>query len=133
MILIQRVIAGQQVAHVAKEMGIWRTTAHKWINRYRAQGPVGLEDRSSKTKSCPHAARSQKVREVLQDRIEHGTSPADLAARTGIKARTVSRILAAAVMAHLWGLAPCPESGSVPHAPPASRVHGRPRCTDGGV
>ena len=47
MILIQRVISGRPVAHVAKEMGISRPTAYRWVNRYRDEGPAGLEDRSS--------------------------------------------------------------------------------------
>ena len=106
MILIQRVASGRPAAHVAKEMGISRTTAYKWVNRFRAEGPAGLADRSSRPASCPHGTSPEKAAEVVQARVEHRTGPADLAARTGVKARTVSRILARAGMAHLWELDP---------------------------
>ena len=32
-IIIERVLAGRPVAHVAKEMGISRTCAHRWLSR----------------------------------------------------------------------------------------------------
>ena len=35
------------IVHVATEMGISRTTASKWVNRYRRYGDIGLLDRSS--------------------------------------------------------------------------------------
>lgn len=37
-ILVDRFLAGRPVAHVAKEMGISRTCAHRWLSRYRAHG-----------------------------------------------------------------------------------------------
>jgi len=106
MILIQRVTAGRPVAHVAKEMGISRPTAYRWVNRYRDEGLPGLEDRPSRPKSCPHATSPQKTAEVLAARTAHRTGPSDLAARTGVGARTVSRILSRAGMAKLWDLDP---------------------------
>ena len=106
MILIQRVISGRPVAHVAKEMGISRPTAYRWVNRHRNEGPAGLEDRSSRPKSCPHATTPEKAAEVLAARTEHRSGPADLAVRTGVGARTVSRILARAHVPKLWELDP---------------------------
>lgn len=106
MILVQRVASGRPVAHVAKEMGISRPTAYRWVNRYREEGPPGLEDRSSKPKSCPHATSPAKTAEVLTTRAEHRTGPADIASRTGVGVRTVSRILSRAGVAKLWELDP---------------------------
>ena len=106
LILIQRVTAGRPVAHVAKEMGTSRPTAYRWVNRYREEGPAGLEDRSSRPKSCPHATSPQETAEVIQARIEHRSGPTDLAARTGVGARTISMILTCAGMPHLWDLDP---------------------------
>lgn len=37
-ILVERVLAGRPVAHVAKEMGVSRTCAHRWLSRYRTHG-----------------------------------------------------------------------------------------------
>jgi transposase InsO family protein len=105
-ILVERVLSGRPIAHVAKEMGISRTCAHRWIGRYRAHGWDALEDRSSRPKSCPHATPANVVAEVLTQRVEHREGPADLALRCGVSARTVSRILARAGMPRLWDLDP---------------------------
>lgn len=94
MILLQRVASGWLVAHVAKEMGIFWPTAYRWVSRYRNKGLPGLDDRSSRLKSCPHAIAPEKTAEALAARAEHRSGPSDLAARTGVGARTVSRILA---------------------------------------
>lgn len=105
-IIIERVLAGRPIAHVAKEMGISRTCAHRWISRYRAHRWKGLEDRSSRPRSCPHATSADVVADVLTQRVEHREGPAGLAARCGTSARTVSRILAKAGMPRLWDLDP---------------------------
>lgn len=60
-ILVERVLGGRPIAHVAKELGISRTCAHRWISRYRAHGWDGLQDRSSRPKSCPHATPANIV------------------------------------------------------------------------
>jgi transposase len=41
-LLVDRVRAGRPVAHVADEMGISSTTAHKWVRRWRAEGDAEL-------------------------------------------------------------------------------------------
>lgn len=105
-ILVERVLNGRPIAHVAKELGISRTCAHRWISRYRAHGWEGLQDRSSRPKSCPHATPGKVVAEVLTKRVEHREGPANLALRCGVSARTVSRILARAGMPRLWDLDP---------------------------
>lgn len=105
-ILVERVLAGRPIAHVAKEMGISRTCAHRWIGRYRAHGWAGLQDPSSRPKSCPHATPATVVADVLTQRVEHREGPMSLALRCGISARTVSRILARAGMPRLWDLDP---------------------------
>lgn len=48
-ILVERVLGGRPVAHVAAEMGISRPTAHKWVRRWRAEGETVLVDRRSDT------------------------------------------------------------------------------------
>ncbi len=53
-LLVARVIDdGRPVAHVAKELGISRQCAHRWVARFRAEGEAGLLDRSSRPRSCP--------------------------------------------------------------------------------
>ncbi|GGN88017.1 hypothetical protein GCM10011579_081430 [Streptomyces albiflavescens] len=69
-LLVERVIGGRPVAHVAAEMGISRATAHKWIRRRRSEGEPGLDE--------------GRIRSQLPHRAAHGPRPA---ARPG-EART---------------------------------------------
>lgn len=42
-LLMRRVVLdGRPVAHAAKELGVSRQCAHRWVNRYRAEGWSGL-------------------------------------------------------------------------------------------
>jgi len=53
-LLIQRVLGeGRPVAHVAKELGISRQCAHRWVRRYGQEKVAGLEDRSSRPHRSP--------------------------------------------------------------------------------
>ncbi|HEU0163829.1 MAG TPA: leucine zipper domain-containing protein, partial [Thermomicrobiales bacterium] len=36
LILVQRVLSGRPVSHVAKEMGVSRQCAHRWVSRFRS-------------------------------------------------------------------------------------------------
>jgi transposase len=48
-LLVDRVlIEGWPAATAAEMLGVSRATAYKWLRRYRAEGSVGLEDRSSR-------------------------------------------------------------------------------------
>jgi transposase InsO family protein len=105
-IIVERVLSGRPVAHVAKEMGVSRACPHRWLGRYRVEGWDGLEDRSSRPKSCPHATPANVVADVVSQRMNHREGPVDLARRCGTSARTVSRILARAGMPKLWDLDP---------------------------
>src|SRR4051794_6861422 len=103
-ILVERILSGRPVAHVAKEMGVSRTCAHRWLNRYRAEGWAGLADRSSRPRSSPGATAPEVVDQVLKARAGHREGPAELGARCGVHPPTVSRILARAGVPKLWEL-----------------------------
>ena len=94
-LLIERVVdAGRPVAHVAKELGISRQCAHRWVRRYKAEGPPGLLDRSSRPRSSPTRTSPDHEQLVLESRIRLRAGPLRIAADTGVPARTVSRVLA---------------------------------------
>jgi transposase InsO family protein len=93
LLLVTRVLAGRPVAHVAKELGVSRQCAHRWLTRYRAEGPTGLQDRSSRPRSCPTRTAHDLEAAVLLARRRLRCGPAGIAAATGVPARTVSRIL----------------------------------------
>ena len=45
---------GASVIDVARRNGVSRQTVHEWLVKYVNKGLVGLMDRSSKPRSCPH-------------------------------------------------------------------------------
>ena len=119
-LLVQRVLDHRRpVAHVAKELGISRQCAHRWVCRYRAQGPSGLIDRSSQPRSMPTKTRPEREQAVLAARAQHRLGPARLAALPGVPARTVSRAWSVTT-SRGW-------SGSTPSPATRSAHPGRPR------
>jgi transposase InsO family protein len=95
LILSHRVVVeNRPVAHVAKELGISRQCAHRWVARYRAEGEAGLVERSSRPRSMPTKTSPQTEAAVLRSRRELRAGPLRIAAATGVPARTVTRILA---------------------------------------
>jgi transposase InsO family protein len=93
-LLITRVVHHHRpVSHVAKELGISRQCAHRWVNRFLAEGPAGLVDRSSRPRTSPMKTSPEREIRVLAARVELKVGPLRLAAATGVPARTVSRIL----------------------------------------
>ena len=94
-LLVKRVrVDRRPVAHVAKEMGISRQCAHRWVARFDAEGEAGLRDRSSRPRSSPNATPAELVALVLACRDTQRVGRDEVARRTGVPARTVSRILA---------------------------------------
>ncbi|MGW3375980.1 IS481 family transposase [Streptomyces hydrogenans] len=92
-ILVERVLAGRPVAHVAAEMGISRPTAHKWVRRWRAEGDAGLADRSSRPRTTPHRTSAVVEAQVRRLRTEHKLGPARIGPILGMPASTVHRVL----------------------------------------
>ena len=91
--LIERIQCGRPVTHVAAEMGISRPTAYKWWERFRREGWAGLEDRSSRPKSCPHQTPRAVERQIEQLRRRHKLGPARIAGILGMATSTVYRVL----------------------------------------
>lgn len=95
LLLVQRVRGqGRPVSHVAKEMGISRQAAHRWIARFDAEGIQGLADRSSRPHRCPTRTPARVEAAVVAARSELRLGRDRIAERLGVPARTVSRILA---------------------------------------
>jgi len=94
LILSRRVVVDNRpVAHVAKELGISRQCAHRWVSRYRKFGEAGLAERSSRPHSTPTKTSPEQEAAVLQSRQRLKAGPLRIAAVTDVSARTVSRIL----------------------------------------
>ena len=106
MILVQRVLQGRPISHVAKELGISRQCAHRWMGRFRSQGVAGLIDRSSKPRRSPTATPTAVVSELLAVRQAERIGRDELALRFAVSASTASRIIARAGLPRLHELDP---------------------------
>jgi transposase InsO family protein len=93
-LLVSRVIdEGRPVAHVAKELGISRQCAHRWVSRFRADGEAGLRDRSSRPHRCPRRTSTALEQQVLQLRRTERRGQDWLGPELGLAPRTVAAIL----------------------------------------
>ena len=93
-LLVDRVrVDGRPVAHVAKELGVSRQCAHRWVARFDAEGEPGLQDRSSRPRTCPTRTPAKAEQRVLAARRRLRCGPAGLSRHTGIPAATCGRIL----------------------------------------
>ncbi|MBR7837070.1 IS481 family transposase [Actinospica durhamensis] len=93
-LLVERVLAGRPVAHVAAEMGVSRATGYKWLARYRAEGEAGLYDRSSRPASSPRRTPAGLEAEICRLRTARKLGPARIGPILGVPASTAHRVLA---------------------------------------
>lgn len=101
-LLVERVVdLGRPVAHVAKELGVSRQCAHRWIRRYRLEGASGLYDRPSRPRRSPTRTAVELETRVLQVRREQRRGPDWIGAELGVASRTVSAILRRHQVPHL--------------------------------
>jgi transposase InsO family protein len=92
-LMVERFLAGWPPARIAEQLGVSTTTVHKWINRYRAEGWAGLEDRSSRPHTCPTRTDPATEARILAARTEHRRGAVYLAGELGLVASTVGRVL----------------------------------------
>lgn len=96
LILVERVLSGRPVSHVAKEMGVSRQCAHRWVSRFRRHGAAGLLDRSSRHLTHPMTTPPTVTARLLELRRTERLGRDELARRTGVSPSTASRIIARA-------------------------------------
>jgi transposase-like protein len=101
LVLVERILAGYRVADVAAQLGCSRTCAYKWLHRYRAEGPGGLADRSSRPHCTPHRIDAGLERAICQLRASVRRGADWIAGELGICASTVGRVLRRNQMPHL--------------------------------
>lgn len=92
-VLVTRIAAGRPIAHVAAEMGVARQTATRWWNRWLELGDAGLEDRSSRPKTCSQRTSPKLERKICELRRKRKLGPDRIAPLVGVPASTVHRVL----------------------------------------
>jgi transposase InsO family protein len=84
---------GWPVARAAERFQISRTTAYRWVGRYRQAGRAGLMDRSSRPHRMPRLTPAPLVRKIVHLRRTRRHGPVQIGARLGMAASTVHRVL----------------------------------------
>ena len=101
-LLIDRILTGRPVAHVAAEMGISAATAWKWWRRWRHEGDAGLLDRSSRPHRSPTQTPRRTERRIEQLRRSKKLGPARIGGIVGMHGSTVHRVLVRQGLNQLW-------------------------------
>ena len=92
--LVRRVVQDRRpVAHVVKELNVSRATGYKWLARWRAEGPAGLVDRSSRAHRLPGRTVPALEARVLALRSSRKLGPARIGPLLGMPASTVHAVL----------------------------------------
>ena len=120
--LVQRILAGETASAAAAAGGVSERTARHWLQRYRAEGPAGLLDRSSRPHHIPHRTPEPIVARVIALRRQRWAGYR-IAARLGVSPTTVSRILRRAGLNHMRDLQPAPPVRRYEHPSPGDLLH----------
>lgn len=106
MLIVRRREAGWAQAHIAAAMGCSRKTVRYWLARFAAEGPAGLHDRSTRPRTSPTRLPIAAEAVIVQLRTTERLGRDEIAARTGIAPRTVSRVIARYRLPRLAALDP---------------------------
>ena len=85
--------SGWGPSQAAKMFMVSVPTARKWAARFKAEGEAGMQDRSSRPRSCPHKTPEPLVREIVRLRWRHRLGPVQIGGRVGASASTVHAVL----------------------------------------
>lgn len=90
--LVSRIKSGEGVAEAARQMGVSRQTASKWLARAARGEP--MSDRPCRPRRLARSTPPEAEDRVVEARASMLLSPLALAAETGVPARTCARIVA---------------------------------------
>lgn len=121
-LIVERRLAGETSGQIACALGVSTGTVRKWIARHAAEGPAGLEDRSSR----PHQmqTRTTDVQRASVEALRRIRQPFwRIAASVGLSRATVARIGKACGLSHLSALDPKPEIIRYEKDSPGEMIH----------
>jgi transposase InsO family protein len=104
--IVRLVVEGGQTPQAVSEAaGVCPRTVRKWVKRFRAEGPAGLRDRSSRPLRLRSPTPEPVVARIIALRRQRQTG-AQIAQDTGVSPATVSRVLRRAGLNRLKALEP---------------------------
>jgi transposase InsO family protein len=120
--MVNMVLSGQTPKAVGEAVGVCPRTVRKWVKRFKAAGPAGLQDRSSR----PHRLR-QPTPQATVDRIEalrrQRLTGKAIATETGVSPATVSRVLRRLGLNRLRALEPAEPPRRYQRDRPGELIH----------
>ena len=122
-LLVRRVLEeGLRAAEAAQAMGVSRRTVYKWLQRFREEGPAGLQNRTSRPQQCPHQTSAERVAQVIERRCQRQTYR-QIALRLDLGQSTVARILKRAGLNRLAYLDPPKPANRYEYPAPGDLLH----------
>src|SRR4030095_16874872 len=121
-LLVDRVMQGRAKHSVAAEFGITVKTLDKWVDRYRTEGPQGLQDRSSRPRHSPTATARELGLAVVALRRKRLTL-LSIAQQLQLSRASVARICRTAGLNRLSKLEPPPPVRRYERARPGELLH----------
>lgn len=108
---IARMVAGENVSALSRELGIARKCLYQWRDRYRLGGAAALRSRGRMTKAerwrwvrvSREAGRKRRAGAEVAGRVERGAAADSRAGTQGRAAGARSRFFSASLAAHRGG------------------------------
>ena len=113
---------GLSKAAVARQFLTTPKTVAKWVERFRAEGVMGLQDRSSRPLSSPGQTTPARCAAIEGLRRQRHTGE-QIAAEVGVSAATVSRVLKRLGLNRLSALEPAEPIRRYERAAPGEIIH----------
>ncbi len=120
--MVTRAGRGEPVTALARQFGVSIRTTRKWVARYRAEGPIGLQDRSSRPHVSPRATAPAIPLGIKVLRHQRWTC-AQIAGAVGVSAATAARVVRRAGLSRRGRLEPPPVVHRYEHARPGDLLH----------
>jgi transposase InsO family protein len=90
---VQAMLSGTPVPVVAWSQGVGRATAYRWWRRFRSDGWAGLVDRPCTPHRQPRRLAPELEARIVAARVASGDGPQALAAKLGLAASSVGKVL----------------------------------------
>ena len=84
---------GWKIPRAAERYDVSWKTARKWADRYKAEGPAGMYDRSSRPHRQPNRTPVPVVRKIVHLRWKQRLGPVEIADRLNMQSSTVYAVL----------------------------------------
>jgi len=120
--MVNMVLGGQTPKAVSEAVGVCRRTVKKWVDRFKAEGLAGLQDRSSRPEHLRQPTPQATVDRIEALRRQRLTGQA-IAAETGVSPATVSRVLKRLGLSRLSALEPAEPVRRYQRERPGELIH----------